>query len=84
MALADIEARLTGDGVPWRTCSVCHHMSERGEEWADRLRRLLGNRGVRFRDLALDLANDPDEPTIDSQALSRHARGGCSARESLR
>lgn len=83
MALADIEADIEA-GVPHRTCAVCHYMNERGEEWADRLRRLLSNRGIKFKDLADKLAKDPDEPTIDWQALSRHARSGCAAREQLR
>lgn len=84
MALSDIEAELTSDAVPWRTCAVCHHMAERGEEWADRMRRLLANRSVKFRELARMLATDPDEPTITWDALSRHARAGCAAREQLR
>lgn len=83
MALSDIEAELTGE-IPWRTCAVCHHMEERGDEWAERLRRLLRNRGVKFKELADELAGDPEEPTIDWQALSRHARGICAAREKLR
>lgn len=83
MGLSDIEASLVSE-VPWRTCAVCHHMAERGEEWADQLRRLLANRSIKFQDLANHLAQDPDEPTIDGQVLSRHARAGCSAREQLR
>ena len=83
MALADIEARLTGE-VPWRTCAVCHHLSERDAEWGKRIRRLLADRGVRFKDLAKELAEDPEEPTIEWSALSRHAAGGCSAHEYLR
>lgn len=82
MALADIEDKLAG--IPWRTCAVCHYMNENGEEWATRLRRLLSNRGVKFRDIADELENDPDEPTIPVQALSRHANAGCSANERLR
>lgn len=83
MALADIEAELTSE-IPWRTCAVCHHMAERGDEWAEHLRRLLANRGVKFKELAAALADDPDEPNINWQALSRHARRGCSANEQLR
>lgn len=83
MGLSDIAASLATD-VPWRTCAVCHHMAERGEEWAGQLRALLSNRNITFQDLAHHLAQDPDEPTIDRQALSRHARANCSAKESLR
>jgi hypothetical protein len=83
MALADIEAAIDS-GIPHRTCAVCHYISERGDEWATRLRRLLANRGVKFRDLAAELAKDPDEPTIEWQALSRHARGHCAAKDVLR
>lgn len=82
MALSDIEEKLAG--VPWRTCAVCHHMADRGDEWAFTLRRLLSNRGVKFKDLAKSLADDPDEPDIPWEALSRHARAGCAAKESLR
>jgi hypothetical protein len=83
MSLADIEANLTGE-VPWRTCVVCHHLSERDAEWGKRLRRLLANRGIPFSDIARQLALDPDEPTIERPSLSRHATGGCSAKEQLR
>lgn len=82
MGLADIEDELTG--VPWRTCSVCHYMSENGEDWAERLRRLLRNRGVKFKDIAKALRDDPDEPNIPWETLSRHAQEGCAARERLR
>jgi hypothetical protein len=83
MALVDIEAQLT-DEVPWRTCAVCHYMHERGDEWAERLRRLLSNPTVKFKKLAAKMAADPDEPAIPWEALSRHARAGCAAREHLR
>ena len=83
MALADIEARLD-PSVPHKTCAVCHYMAERGEDWAERLRRMLGNRGIKFRDIAQELAEDPDEPDIPWSTLSRHAQSGCVAREKLR
>jgi hypothetical protein len=83
MALVDIEAELIDD-TPWRTCSVCHHLSLRDDEWAASLRRLLANPAVKFRHLASKMAQDPDEPTIPWEALSRHARAGCSAKEHLR
>jgi hypothetical protein len=83
MGLADIEAEIV-EGLPWRKCAVCFHMDERGEEWAASLTRLLANRGVKFRDLADLLEADPDEPTIDRQALSRHARGECAAKSKVR
>lgn len=83
MALADIEAELT-EGIPHRTCAVCHYLAERDDAWGERLRRLLANKGIRFKDLAASLESDPDEPTITWEALSRHARAGCTARERLR
>jgi hypothetical protein len=83
MALDQIEAELTG-GVPHRTCAVCHYLSERDAEWGKRLRALLANRGVKFKDLARALRDDPDEPDIPEKALSRHAQEGCLARERLR
>lgn len=85
MALADIESQLNQAApVPHKTCAVCHHMAERGDEWAEGLRRMLRNKGIRVKDLALALEEDPDEPTIPVAALARHARRGCAARESLR
>jgi hypothetical protein len=48
------------------------------------LRKLLADRNVKFVDLAKALADDPDSPSIEHHALSRHARGLCSAREVLR
>lgn len=82
MALEDIALSL--DAVPHKTCIVCHHMADRGDEWADKLRVLLRNRSVRFKDLADALYHDPDEPTIPWKSLSRHANRGCAAQEQLR
>jgi G:T-mismatch repair DNA endonuclease (very short patch repair protein) len=53
-------------------CAVCHWLSERDDEWGDRLRRLLANRGIQFKALAKKLADDPDEPDIPWESLSRH------------
>lgn len=83
MALADIEAKFTNP-VPHKVCAVCYWMDERGDEWANKLRSLLSNRGIRFKDLAKELADDPDEPNIPADTLSRHAQQGCSAQERLR
>jgi hypothetical protein len=83
MALTDIEAKLD-PAIPHKTCAVCHYMDERGEEWADKLRVLLRNRGIKFTALADALYEDPDEPEIPAKALSRHAQRGCSAQEQLR
>ena len=82
MSLADLENEVTG--LPWQTCAVCHYMTEQDEDRAGRLRRLLSNRDVKFSDIAKELANDPDEPTIPHNALSRHARGICKAGVALR
>jgi len=83
MALQDIAANLT-DELPWRTCATCHALAGMSDEDATTLRRLLSDRGVRFLALAKALEEDPDSPTIHHDALSRHARGLCSAREVLR
>ena len=83
MPLQDIEASLTGE-IPWRTCATCHALAGMSDEDAATLRRLLSDRGVQFRTLAKALEDDPDSPTIAHDALSRHARGMCSARENLR
>ncbi len=83
MALQDIAARFTNP-VPHKTCSVCYWMTELGDEWAETLRNLLRNRGIRFKDIAHALADDPDEPDIPDHALSRHAQRGCAAQEKLR
>lgn len=83
MALADLAAKLTS-GLPHQTCATCHALANMSPEDAAILRSLLADRGVRYSDLAAELAADPDSPTIDSATLSRHARGGCSAHEKLR
>lgn len=83
MALEDIESELTA-GIPHQTCAVCHYIAENDDDWATRLRRMLANKGIKFKELEAKLALDPDEPNIPWEALSRHARAGCSARERLR
>ena len=83
MALADVASSLT-DEIPWRTCATCHALAGMSDEDAETLRKLLRDRGVKFTTLAKALADDEDSPTIDHAALSRHARGLCSAREVLR
>jgi hypothetical protein len=83
VALSDYASSLTED-MPWRTCATCHALENMTEDDAATLRRLLGDRNVQFAALAGALAADPDSPNIDRQALSRHARGLCSARENLR
>jgi hypothetical protein len=39
---------------------------------------------VKFVDLERELKADPDVPSLHRDALSRHARGLCAAREVLR
>lgn len=85
MALNDIAVALTDPAsLPHRTCSVCHALEQMSDDEAKILRGLLSDRGVKFTELGKALANDPDSPTIPWEALSRHARGLCSARENLR
>ena len=83
MALADIKSTLE-PGAPHQTCATCHALAGMSDEDAATLRGLLANRGVRFKDLARALEDDPDSPSIEWQALSRHARGECGAKEKLR
>lgn len=84
MALSDVAATVTGEGVPWRTCVTCHALSEMTDQDAQVLRGLLADRRVKFKDLAKALADDPESPTIPWPSLSRHARGECGAGEVLR
>lgn len=83
MGLADVAAKITG-GVPAGTCATCHALSGMSEKDAATLRGLLADRGVKFRTLADALAADPDSPSVPWESLSRHARAGCAAKESLR
>jgi hypothetical protein len=85
MSLAKIaKAAKTADPLPWRTCSVCHALATIPEAEAEGLRDLLRGK-LRYSEISDLIADDPDTPLrLDSDALSRHARGGCSARERLR
>lgn len=83
MALADIATTLA-TGLPHQTCGTCHALAQMSDEEAATLRGLLADRSVKFKDLAVAMAADEDTPTVEWQALSRHARGGCAAKESLR
>jgi hypothetical protein len=76
MALSDVAANFDS-GVPWRTCATCHALSGMSEDDAAVLVGLLSNRNVRYKELAAELRRDPDSPTIEWDALSRHARGEC-------
>lgn len=85
MALADVASNLTEpDGLPWRTCGTCHALATMTETDAATLRGLLADRSIQFTELERALRDDPDSPTIARDALSRHARGMCAAREVLR
>ena len=84
MGLQDVAATVTDGGLPWRTCATCHALDTMPDADAAVLRSLLADRRVKFTDLAKALAADEEAPTIPHDALSRHARGLCSAREVLR
>ena len=85
MAIADIAATTKADGVPWRTCQVCHALSSIPESEANGLRALLSEPRLPYIDISRMIAADPDTPlNIPRDALSRHARGICEAREKLR
>lgn len=83
MALTDIAANLAS-GIPHQTCGTCHALAQMSDEDGATLRRLLADRGVKFKALAASMEADPETPTVEWAALSRHARGECSARERLR
>lgn len=83
MALADVAANLVG-GLPHKTCGTCYALAQMSDEDAATLRGLLADRSVKFKDLANAMHKDAETPSVDSAALSRHAQGGCSAREFLR
>lgn len=83
MALSDVAATLTS-GLPHQTCGTCHALAQMSDDDAATLRRLLEDRSVKFKTLADAMRDDPDTPSVEWQSLSRHARGGCSAKERLR
>jgi hypothetical protein len=83
MAIADIAQRAKSPSVPWRTCQVCHALTELPETEATALRELLASR-IPYTELAAALQADPDAPNLNADVLSRHARGRCEAREKLR
>jgi hypothetical protein len=85
MAIADLAAKASTDGVPWRTCKVCHALATIPDGEAAGLRALLANPKKRYDEISSEIAADEDTPLqIDRDALSRHARGKCAAREKLR
>lgn len=83
MALSDVAATLA-TGLPHQTCGTCHALAQMSGEEAATLRRLLADKSVRIKALADAMRADEDTPTVEWQALSRHARGGCAAKEHLR
>ena len=83
VTLASIAER-NADGIPWRTCQVCHALASIDPTEADALRSLLRGK-MRYSEISTLIRDDPDTPLdLDPDALSRHARGNCSARERLR
>lgn len=73
LAIADLEKAQST--IPHRACHTCHLLSELPKDKAKRLLRLLSNPGVRYTELAYELATDPEWGiNIDHQSLSRHAR----------
>lgn len=82
MAVADLSARTE---TPWRTCPVCHAIQGMEIRHREILIAALSNPTIRYDVLAAELATDPAFMLdIDRQALSRHARGVCSAKTKLR
>lgn len=85
MAISDIaaQARQAPDEAPWRTCQVCHALDTLPTTEAAALREILASR-MRYSEIESQLADDPEAPNLHRDALSRHARGNCGARERLR
>lgn len=82
MAISDLIER---GNVPHKVCATCHHLATLPPDKAEKLRAALANTAVRYRELQTELATDPEFLLdIDSDTLSRHARGICGAREKLR
>lgn len=82
MAISDLLER---GSVPHKVCVTCHHLATLPPPKAEKLRAALSNTAVRYRELQIELAADPEFLIdIDSASLSRHARGICGAREKLR
>lgn len=80
MAVADLAKK--SDPV---TCAACDLLATLDPKRAKILRDLLTNPGVRYSELSVELAADPDWGFDVSRAsLARHARGQCAARERLR
>lgn len=84
MALANLAKKIE-DGVPWRTCAVCHALATIPDAEAEGFRALMRNKGLRYTEIAEMIAADEDTPlVIPADTISRHARGHCDARERLR
>lgn len=84
MGIADIRSKVAPvrKGPP---CEACQLLATVSDEEADTLRGLLADPTIRYTTLADALRDDPDtDIDISAYTLSRHARGGCGARERLR
>lgn len=80
MAIADLtNPAKTKKGPP---CSVCETLARLPETEADALRALLSDPAWRYTTLSDELRTEGIE--LAPFVLSRHARGGCGAREKLR
>ena len=85
MAISDIasKVRQADSPPPWRTCQVCHALRTQPPAEAAALRDLLAS-GERYTDIERWLRDDPESPNLHRDALRRHTRGDCGAREQLR
>lgn len=85
MAIADVKLVRRSEARPWRTCQVCHALANIPAAEAKALRKLLADPSVRYQELSEALAADADTPLdLHPDALSRHARGRCEAKDRLR
>ena len=85
MAISDIRKGSTPRRrreTPWQPCATCALLADITPAEAKHIRALLADPEVRYSWLAEQL-EERGKP-VDWQALSRHARGICSAREKLR
>lgn len=85
MTIANIKAAASTKVRKGPPCEVCDLLDRLTDTEASALRELLADTTVRYSVLADALRDDPDtDIDIPANTLSRHARGGCAARDKLR
>jgi hypothetical protein len=85
MAISDLANQPKSSDLPWRVCQVCHALATIPDGEAAALRGLLSDPAWRYTEIRDAVAADPDTPLLfHEDALARHAKGRCEARERLR